>query len=307
MIDIKKLRKFYERSELHELPEIQTVDILINQGRVAKELEDSRFTPIQTKMYFKKCDKCLKIADGNHKLTYYVYYQGKLDVQLAKIIKSFQQASALMTYFGITKYINVHMIMAPFRRRWPVEGALISPEHINGGYTATPGNDIFIIRSEEFSKVILHEILHHCPQVHSTAWTQQQVDSLKTAFNVAKDTILIPNEAVVELWATLMHCVFLYFEYGVHWKKLVDVELQYSLQLSNKILKMRDNMQTGWRENTNAFAYIVFKTILLNNVGKIKKWDPDSVTSVLLMHKDAIFKGLKNNSSSLRLLVTSDF
>ncbi len=313
MIDIRKLRKLYDKANASI--DIENVDITVTYHKVAKDLEN-RFTPPQTKEYFKHCDKCLKICvPGDTQLTYYVYYAKKADVPpVAKMLESFQQASALQHYFGITKYINVYIVMAPFKRLMPAKNEAVRPEHINGGATINTGNEIFIIRSEEFSKVILHELLHHCNQVHCETWTSTQIDALKVRFNIAKSTLLIPNEAVVELWATLMHCMFLYFEYGISLMELLSFEFHKSTQLCNKIFKMQQKMPTGWYEHTNAYAYIVFKTILLKYVMSkgsedLIQWDPESVTKILL-DGDMMFtlnKGLNNAGKSLRIMTTSDF
>lgn len=307
MIDSNKLRKLYENAYGCT---VENVDITVTYHKVAKDLEN-RFTPPQTKDYFKKCDKCLKLYNDTTQLTYYVYYSKNADVPpVGKLMESFQQAVAILQYFGVTKYINIYIVMSPFKRVMPRGGNVISPEHINGGYTHPDGNEIFIIRSEEFSKVILHEILHHCKQVHSEAWTNAQINALKARFNIAKSTLLIPNEAVVEVWATLMHSMFTSFEYGVNWKDLVKIELKYSTQLCNNVLKLQQKMAQGWYENTNAYAYIIFKTILLKYILEqgLVQWDPEYVTNVLLMDgKTSIGKSVRNPSRSLRILMTSDF
>lgn len=307
MIDSKTLRKLYENANGCT---VENVDITVTYHKVAKDLEN-RFTPPQTKEYFKKCDKCLKLVmPSNTQLTYYVYYSKNADVPpVGKLMESFHQAAAILQYFGITKYINIYIVMSPFKRLMPRNGNVISPEHINGGYTHTDGNEIFIIRSEEFSKVILHEILHHCKQVHSEAWTNTQINALKARFNIAKSTLLIPNEAVVEVWATLMHSMFTSFEYGVDWKDLIQIELKHSIQLSNNVLELQQKMAQGWYENTNAYAYVIFKTILLKHILEqgLTRWDPEYVTNVLLDDNASIGKDVRLPSRSLRILMTSDF
>jgi hypothetical protein len=310
MIDIKRLRKFYTDTSTID---VENVDITVTYHKVAKDLEN-RFTPHQSKEYFKKCDKCLKIhVAGDTQLTYYVYYDKKADVPpMAKLIESFQQASAVMQYFGITKYINIYIIMAPFKRLLPQNGETLTPDHINGGYTHHLGNEIFIIRSEEFSKVILHEILHHCSDVHSEAWTNKHIDMLKAKFDIAKSTLLIPNEAVVELWATVMHCMFLCFEYGIDFMQLLKFEFYKSMQLCNKVYKMQQKMPAGWYEHTNAYAYIVFKTILLKHIlseglTQNAHLDPESVARILLDSDTRPFYVDNNARKSLRMMTTSDF
>lgn len=310
MIDIKKMRQCYKTAAQHApQPDIQNIDPLINAPKIWREFNGTKFAPIQTKEYLQKCDQCLKIGGSSQQLTYYVYYHQHLDIPLAKIMESYHQASALMQYFEVTKYINIYIIMAPYKRKWPSSGELIGPEHINGGFTSLDSHDIYIIRAEEFGKVILHEIIHHCPQVNSTSWLPTQIDMLKAHFGIAKEATLIPNEAVVEVWATMVHCILTYFKFGsiLNYKKLLQSELKHSIFLSNKIYEMQNKMKSGWNEHSNAYAYIVFKTILLKHYEKINSWDPATITDVLILFKDTIKpykEGLKE-TNSLSLMITS--
>jgi hypothetical protein len=307
MIDIKKLRKCYKES-IHSA-DMQNIEPLINATKITTEFNSTQFAPLPTKEYFRKCDKCLKISSDTSALAYYVYYVKDLETPIAKIMESYHQASTILKYFGIAKYINVYMIMAPYKRLWPNSGQLIEPEHINGGFTSRNSNDIYIIRSEEFGKVIIHEILHHCDEVHKNNWTQYQIENLKAHFNISKDAVLIPNEAVVELWATIIYCIFMYFQFGtiVHWKKLLNIELKHSIKQSNKIFEMQAKMKTGWNEHSNAYPYIVFKTILLKHYENIPSWDPQTITNVLIRHKESVmgFKDPLDEDVSSRLMIIS--
>jgi hypothetical protein len=192
----------------------------------------------------------------------------------------------------------------------PSKKRKITPFHINGGFTDIKDDNIYVFRIEEFSKVILHEILHHIPHVHKNNWTADQIYRLKKVFNVAADTELIPNEAVVELWATIMHILFLSFEYKIEYREILNTELQHSIELSEVILDKQSCLPNSlWSETSNAISYILFKTILLYHINDIKSWDPSYITDFLIKHHDTVqLSGDRKivAKQSLRIMKTSD-
>lgn len=311
-IDIKRLHKYCKQYDTY------TVDMFYEQiiepknnnfVKVYKELQECRFCPPVIKQFFNdKCTKYLRLSQVLSPITFHIYYDA-LDVPLAKIIKSYKETNCLVKYFNMTKSFNIYIVMAPYKRFFPAKKNMINVEHINGGFTSILGNDIFIFRSEEFSKVILHEVLHHCPIVHSEMWTNENIISLKKEFNINKSMQLIPNESVVELWATLMHCAFLSFSYDMHFSDILNVEKQFSIMQYNKIIKKQQYASDKiWNEYTNAYCYIVFKTIMLFNLHKLDllKLKPEYVTTFLIDNKNTIPKVTINKTKSLRMMCTSD-
>lgn len=306
--EIQKLRKCYAKTKLDidiELHVLNSKSILI------KELQNCRFCPKNIVAYAEKCTHMLKMQEAN--MTYYIYYKNTQDVPyVTKIIRSFRQSLALTSYFGVNKILNVHIIMSPYKRFFPVaKSTLISAEHINGGYTDRNGNNIYILRSEEFSKVILHEILHHYKEVH---FTPQEINMLKSIFNIHSDCFLLPNEAVIELWATVMHCLFLSFDYKMYYKSLLKQEIKHSLIQCHKIFDKQTKLSASkWNEYTNAYCYIVFKCILLMGLDKL---NADSMTKSeyiveYLMNNKNIVQNIESaidwKDRSLKMCKTSDF
>ena len=311
MINLSRLKKCYNNAKALDVQlDVQT----IVHSRILQELEDSRFCPQSMISFFKECDKYIVMRLGT--VTYHIYYKKSLTAAGSAMIKSIQRTHALMEYCNIQKPINVHIIMAPYKRYFPtVPSEIIDTIHINGGFTTSSSNDIFIIRSEEASKVILHEVLHHCKFVHNNNWTAHQLDRLYTAFNISKSTSLYPNEAMVELWATMMHCMFIVLDYGLPLNMILDTEVHYSLQQCRRILRMQNGLSGGkWREHTNAYCYIIFKTILLMNIKVLAHtypYDPEYITQFLIDHKSDIddtrrLKEKKWCNASLRMMKSSD-
>jgi len=55
--------------------------------------------------------------------------------------------------------INIYLVLSKLTKYLEID-EIISPKHINSGYTNLLTNDIFIWREEEFEKVTFHELIH---------------------------------------------------------------------------------------------------------------------------------------------------
>lgn len=169
------------------------------------------------------------------------------------------------------KDLTVWLFLTDAKRVLPESGH-VHPRHINGGYTYLKGNEIFVLRREEFPKVVLHEVLHHT-KVHISEWDPTALQKLYDTFNISADkcssrmdtcsTRLEPNEAVVETWAEIMHLKFITEEYGVPFDSLYQRELEHAFQQSKKLLKHQERESPDWKEGTHSYSYIVLRTLLL--------------------------------------------
>ena len=304
-IDVNKFRQYYN-SFYHTHLHIEST-ILHNKKKLLDELKDGRFCPAKIVKYCdEKCNNYTKISHYDENIIYHIYSQKLPKKKLAKIIQSYKQACCLCKYFGLSKNFNIHLVLAPHKRVFPAMKKLINVENINGGFTSVNGNDIYVFREEEFPKVILHELLHHSP-VHSEAWTKYHTDKLKHTFKISPNTRLVANEAVVEVSATIIHCIFVSIAYKQPLEKIINTEVHYSIQQSNKFLTKQRQLPYGlWNEYTNSFCYIVFKTIMLINFSKLTNLTPEYITNFLIAYKDTIPKIKTDNNKSLRMMVTSN-
>lgn len=173
----------------------------------------------------------------------------------------FHRCQCIVDVFKMS-FKTIHFIPFSMPRIMPTKGH-IRPEHINGGYTYTNGDAIFVFRNEEFPKVMLHELLHHSP-MHITHWRIEELQRLRDAFRIHASSAFNPNEAIVELWAELFHILFLHIEQGIAKQTLMNEEEQWCIQQCKKILGLQQ-AQPGevWSETTNSFSYIVFRCIFL--------------------------------------------
>jgi hypothetical protein len=148
--------------------------------------------------------------------------------------------------------LTIDLRLTPFRKTWcPQTPNLLSDEkpvhkigvcEVNSGDTTFRANkkrDIRIWRAEDWSKVLLHELLH------AFDW-----DDL-----IPKNTINNESEALVEAMATWLHCQILG---GRHWKQLLDEQRQWMRQHLCALQKF------AWRPlNTSVHSYYILKFALL--------------------------------------------
>ena len=285
--------------------QMEQLDIMRIKPMILSELQGTRFCPPKILQYAKSCNQYLKISYGP--ITLHFIYIDTLHESIYKVLRTLKYCNMLHKQFNMTKSYNIYITCSPFKRFIPAKGP-INTCHINGGFTSHNDNNIFIIRQEEYAKVILHEMLHHVKQIHNDNWSLSNILKLKYAFNIDNKTTLVPNEAVVELWATISYLNFLSKEYNISFKTLLKTELQYSLYQSKKLLKKQDNKP--WFEYTNAFCYIIFKTILLDAYikNKLPPNNPNEITEYLITHKDVIKKPKKTDrfDKGLRMMRFSD-
>ncbi len=167
-------------------------------------------------------------------------------------------------------HLSVWVFLTDAKRTMPASHEPIQPKHINGGYTYIRGHEIYVLRREEFPKVVLHETIHHT-QFHTHDWSDASLRKLYGAFNISQhkcsitsmdtcSTLLEPNEAVVETWAETLHIMFMAVDYKVSFATLYKAEVQHAFQQTQKILAHQRN---EWSEGTHAYSYIVLRTLLL--------------------------------------------
>lgn len=312
-----------------------SIHSLYDQAEISHVCSDNSVTYMQSTFvspkimkYIKKCDKYMKIDLKDHQITFHFYGYREFPVTISKIMLSIRQAIAVKYACDVDKQIDIYIIFSPFKRFYDLKKN-IGPDHINGGFTAVNGSKIFIFRNEEYAKVMIHEIIHHCKAIHSDIFHGHDIIALRQAFNISEKTVLIPNEAVVELWATIFYCHLLSYEYYVPVHMLLGIELNFGISQSKKMIEKQNGKK--WVETSNAFCYVIFKTILLRNLKKFLEdvtypYNSGYVTQFLIDNKNSVTDTTKNKgvskieeknykkffdsltgSHSLRMMILSDF
>ena len=246
--------------------------------------------------YLQTCNNCYHIKYKD--LNMYVIMRSKLTKNMKiQLFKNAYRVYLISKIYNISKngnYIfNFYIIMNPKKRYMPAKKEeLIDVININGGYTYTDNNNIYIIRKEDYNKVILHELLHHNIYIHNMDWNELNIKRLKEHFNIHEKMLLIPNEAIVETYACVLNTIFHSIETGTSLNENLKKDQEHSINLAKKILDKQYGEK--WIEKTHSYCYIVFKTILyvyFNNFLKIYRYHNDKeMTDFLIRYSQLIYK-----------------
>lgn len=249
--------------------------------------------------YLQKCNECYHIT--YKELNMYVILETKITPKIAKkLFKNLYRVYLISKIYNISKWgnyiFNYYIIMNPLKRCMPSKKEeVIDAVNINGGYTYINKNNIYIIRKEDYEKVIIHELLHHNTLIHNQDWEAQNIKRLKEHFKIDKNMLLIPNEAIIETFACILNTVYHSIETGTSFNENLKRDQEHSVILAKKIL----DKQNGelWNEKTHSYCYIVFKTILyvyFNDFLKIYKYKNDTdMTDFLIKYSHKLYRRIK--------------
>jgi hypothetical protein len=270
-----------------------------------KDLEDSsgnsnnNFNFEFAYKYLQKCNECYHIT--YKELNMYVILETKITPKIVKkLFKNLYRVYLISKIYNISKWgnyiFNYYIIMNPLKRFMPSKKEeVIDAVNINGGYTYINKNNIYIIREEDYEKVIIHELLHHNTLIHQEDWEAQNIKRLKEHFKIDKNMLLIPNEAIIETFACILNTVYHSIETGTSFNENLKRDQEHSVILAKKIL----DKQNGelWNEKTHSYCYIVFKTIFyvyFNDFLKIYKYKNDTgMTDFLIKYSQKLYRRVK--------------
>ena len=252
--------------------------------------------------YLEKCNYCYHIT--YKEINMYIIMRNKItNKQTKQLFKNLYRVYLISKIYNISKWnsykFNYYIIMNPQKRYLPSKkDDLIDVKNINGGFTFINKNNIYIIRKEDYNKVIIHELLHHNILIHKTDWLDKNITRLKEHFNIDNNMLLIPNEAIIETYACVLNTIFYSIETETSLKKNLKNDQEHSIYLAKKILdKQGDNK---WNEKTHSYCYIIFKTILyvyFNKFLKIYKYNNDiEITDFLIKYSHNIYNKISKIS-----------
>jgi len=208
----------------------------------------------------------------------------------------------LKRLYNITQYMektfNVILLLSPLSKK--IKNNILSYINVNSGFTYLNKNDIYIVRKEEYPKVLLHELLHHNKYIHSS-FKEYNINRLKKHFNIIANNTFDPNETIVEFWATIIHLKHISKDYNLDFYKLYLDELKYSLYKCYQLYNLPNNLLHT--SNTNIYCYVIFKTILLYNLVEFQKiytypYNDDVITDFLISHSKLPLTITKNPSKN---------
>lgn len=274
LYDCKSLTAFYNiiKKKYNEYSIEKTIFHKINQGIVFEHLKhilekDNGLDFSFCIDYFKKCKYYYHLQSNDN--NFFIVSKSPLNKHQKKELNSImKRVVIIMDLYNMKKKLNFYILLNPFKRFLPKTGFLL-PKHINGGFTFINRNSIYIIRKEDYEKVIIHELLHHNTRIHNNLWKEKNIDILKSHFNVSMKCDLDPNEAVIEAFACIFDSCFVSLETNMNFKYIYDNDKQYSKHISNKIKRYQNSQE--WYEETNTMCYTILKSIIFCNFNKFLK------------------------------------
>lgn len=252
----------------------EEIEVNVEYKRLTNELKDYLREEFKH-LYFihEELEQLLK----SRKYCTYHYNNIKLQFLVVNNIDNDKMYNLMKRIYTIIKIydikypINIWFIPTNSKRHFPRNGEIVDRVNINGGYTYLSKHTIFIYRYEDFEKVILHEVLHNTEL--QIPWSNKCLKELCELFNISYHSEFDPTEAFIEMWAIYYHILFISYESGIDFNKLIDKEIEWSMFLSKKLLKYKDKyFKDKWIERTNSFSYIILKTIFLCNWKKLLRF-----------------------------------
>jgi hypothetical protein len=294
---VKLINKNYPKDASKDAPTYtiseNSTDTAIIQ-MLSNEFSNSRFTLSQDIIYpfiNNTTSTHVKIEYGNITLNCIAPYE---DVPPSFfLLRIVRRLICIIKIFNINKSFTIWLLPIKYNRFFP-NGSIVAPKNINGGYTYQNGTTIYVYRYEECAKVLIHEILHHSIFDTHLKWPHNHTEHIRTICSIDKTIDLNINEAIIEFWAILLECLFVSYEYDMPYKMLLQKERDWSLKQSIKLLQYQKKYFPVWKEETNAYCYIVLKSVLLINSERFMNikvpYSTEILTQFISQHIIALFK-----------------
>jgi hypothetical protein len=203
------------------------------------------------------------------------------------------------------KNINIYLILSELEKRLPNQDNILSPEHINSGFTDFYYNHIVIWRLEEFEKVMFHELIH--------LFDMDCRNKIVTnKFNIIGEQRYY--EAITDFWGIFYYIIYISLITKIKIKILLEIEITF---IKNQALILNDFFNLGdWNSIPNTIIkqnspgisyyiikYLIFMYIINNNINiNYLLDDYDNFLNIILNKGFKNDKFLKLNSLRMTLI-----
>jgi hypothetical protein len=265
-------------------------------------LKDSYFDWRFCIEYFDKCNRTYHITYKN--INFYILSDKPITIKArGHLFNSIYRVFLIKKLFNIkpTQDFNFYILLNPMKRKLPNKmGDSIGAANINGGFTYFKSNNVYIVRKEDYEKVILHELLHHHHDIHFEAWTNANIKQIKNMCGIAEDQYLLPNEAIIETYAIVLNTIFYCIEHNMtfaDFKKTLAKDKEHNIAIAKKILTKQG--KNKWYEKTHSYCYIVLRAIFyiyFKEFARIYRYNnDDDITSFITMYFPKILRKIREN------------
>lgn len=172
--------------------------------------------------------------------------------------------------------INIDLLFMPLKKKF---SSPISSDHVNSGWCWKDDtkSDIFIYRSEEMSKVIIHELSHALLQEFVPKESNELV--IEHSPWSRKPLTINVSECIVETLTSILHTLF----YVLSEKSKISIddksmkriynclltESKFIDRQSKRVLRIFDQGQFNMVKKSNALSYYVGKASILSNTNDV--------------------------------------
>jgi hypothetical protein len=262
-------------------------------------LKDSYFELDFCIEYFDKCNYAYHITYKN--INFYTLSDKAITIKAREhLFNSIYRVFLIKKLFNIkpTQDFNYYILLNPMKRKLPnKKGDSIGAININGGFTYLNSNNVYIVRKEDYEKVILHELLHH-HDIHFEGWTNANIKRIKNMCGIAEKQYLLPNEAIIETYAIILNTAFYCIEHNMtftDFKKTLAKDKEHNIAIAKKILDKQGNNK--WYEKTHSYCYIVLRAIFyiyFKEFVRIYRYNnDDDITSFITMYFPKILRKIR--------------
>lgn len=172
---------------------------------------------------------------------------------------------------------HLHMILmdTPFKKRHTTH--VLTPKEVNSGvtvkYMQTNACEVYVYRSEEMCKVLIHELIHTL-DIDNHQLSRSLEVRMKRFFGIRGSSLHI-NEAFTDAFACYLNAlVYSVLQGGQRTRANIDRERNFILQQAHHVLSLYGEWHNGtWnprnkyiRERTHAIAYYILKGVLWSDM-----------------------------------------
>lgn len=301
----------YNEYDLYKLIK-SNYDFDLNEPRI-KEAPLSNFEYFKTLLkmdgYF-EWDFSITFLDKCNSAYQITYKNIKFNILTNKVITKkirLHLFNSIYRVFLIKKLFNIkpaenfnyYILLNPLKRKLPRKNIeVVGAANVNGGFTYINLNNIYIIRKEDYEKVIIHETLHHHNNIHFENWSRENIKLIKNMCRIDNSQVLIPNEAIVETYAIIINVIFYSIENNMSfasYKMILKADREHNIRIAKKILDKQGN--NNWREKTHSYCYIVLRAIFylyFKEFIKIYRYNnDDEITAFISKYFPEILKKIR--------------
>lgn len=236
---IKKIK--YIRSEINNMEDVNyTYSITKISNNIIDNLKSSPWVSSDLTYDYLPYEINIKWNNNN------IYVKTSKD-KFNNLINRLHIFLKIINYINkINNNIEIYLILSDLKKNIN-DYDIISPKHINSGYTCTLRKIIFIWREEEFEKVCFHEVIHLLDQDH-------RHEHVNIETNIDGPTSYY--EAITDFKAIIFNIIYLSLITKIKLKILFSFEYSF---IKNQSVYIYNILKIKNKQNTPAYSYFILK------------------------------------------------